>query len=57
MEKQANKRLSLVRHGGNDMNKKDKEIPTSLLAFTFFYAIGIYLLLLGFYFWHWHKED
>ena len=37
------------------MNKKEVSIP--VLAFTFFYAVSIYLLLLGFFFWDWHKED
>ena len=39
------------------MGKKDKEISVPFLAFTFFYAIGLYLILTGFYFWHWHKND
>ena len=39
------------------MNKKDKEISIPILAFTFFYAVSIYLILLGFFFWDWHKED
>jgi hypothetical protein len=37
--------------------KNNKEISMPLLAFTFFYAVVIYVFLLGFYFWHWHKQD
>ena len=33
------------------MNDKNKEISVSLLTFTFFYSIAIYILLIGFYFW------
>lgn len=34
------------------MKKNEKnEIPMTLLAFTFFYAISIYLLLLGYHYW------
>ncbi len=39
------------------MEKDNREISIPLLAFTFFYAVTIYLLMIGFYFWHWHKED
>ena len=39
------------------MKKKEREVSVPLLAFTFFYAIGIYLLMLGFVFWDWHKND
>jgi len=39
------------------MGKKGEEMSVSFLAFTFFYAISIYLLLIGFYFWHWHRQD
>jgi hypothetical protein len=39
------------------MNDKNKEISVSLLAFTVFYSVAIYILLIGFYFWHWHKQD
>ena len=27
------------------------------MAFTFFYAVTIYLLMLGFYFWDWHSKN
>ena len=37
--------------------KKNKDLPVNLLAFTFFYAVTIYLLLLGFHFWDMHKND
>ena len=37
--------------------KNKKEISVPLLAFTFFYAVVIYVFLLGFYFWDWHKQD
>ncbi len=30
--------------------KKNNEIPTSLLAFTFFYSVAIYIILIGFIF-------
>ena len=39
------------------MNRQDREIPASFMAFTFFYAVTIYVFMIGFYFWHWHKED
>ena len=37
--------------------KKDREVSVPLLAFTFFYAVAIYVFLRGFIFWHWHKND
>ena len=40
--------------------KKDREVSVPLLAFTFFYAVAIYLLMIGFHFWDKHidyKED
>ena len=37
--------------------KNKKEISVPFLAFTFFYAVVIYVFLLGFYFWDWHKQD
>ena len=36
-------------------NKKN-EIPMTLLAFTFFYAISIYLLLLGYHYWSQNRD-
>lgn len=36
--------------------KKDKDFSTQLMAFTFFYAIGIYLLFLGFHYWDKHID-
>ena len=40
-------------------NSKDEknEISVKLLAFTFFYAVAIYVFLLGFHFWDKHKND
>lgn len=35
---------------------KAPEISNSLLAFTFFYAVTIYILLLSFYFWLWRRD-
>lgn len=32
------------------------EIPGYMLAFTFFYAIAFYILLLSFYFWNAHPD-
>ena len=37
--------------------KKDKEVSIPLLAFTFFYAVAIYVFLIGFIFWDKHKDD
>ena len=37
--------------------KNKFEVPTNLLAFTFFYAVAIYVFLLGFIFWDKHKND
>ena len=34
----------------------NKDISTPLLAFTFFYSVVIYILLLSFYFWLWRKD-
>ena len=31
--------------------KNDKDFPTKLMAFTFFYAVAIYTMCIGFYFW------
>ncbi len=39
------------------MNKKTQKISVPLLVFTFIYALGIYTIMLGFYFWHWHATD
>lgn len=39
-----------------DKMKKDKEFSTQLMAFTFFYSIGIYLLFLGFHYWDKHID-
>ena len=36
---------------------KKNEISVPLLAFTFFYAVAIYVFLLGFIFWDKHKQD
>ena len=38
------------------MAKKDKVISNQLLAFTFFYSVVIYGLMLVFCFRQWHKE-
>ncbi len=35
-------------------NKKEVSIP--LLAFTFFYSVSIFTILLSFYFWQWRKD-
>ena len=37
--------------------KNEIKIPNNLLAFTFFFAVVIYVLLLGFIFWDKHKTD
>lgn len=39
------------------MDKKDREISVPLLMFTYFFSTTFYVFLLGFYFWHWHKDD
>ena len=36
---------------------KNKEIPVTLLAFTFFYAVAIYLILLGYHYWISRNDD
>ena len=33
-----------------------KQISQPLLAFTFFYAVAIYILQLSFYFWLWRTD-
>lgn len=37
-------------------NNSKKEVSTPLLAFTFFYSVAIYTILLSFYFWQWRKD-
>ena len=36
--------------------KDAKTISQPLLAFTFFYSVAIYILLLSFYFWLWRTD-
>ena len=36
--------------------KKEKDFSTKMMAFTFFYAVIIYLLFLGFHFWNKHID-
>lgn len=38
------------------MNKKQNEVPIPLLAFTFFFTLCIYTMLLGFIFWDRHRD-
>ncbi len=35
--------------------KKDKEFSVPLMAFTFFFAVTFYILMIGFHYWHWHS--
>ena len=35
---------------------KTGEISVPLLAFTFFYSVALYILLLSFYFWQWRTD-
>ena len=35
---------------------ENTRISVPLLAFTFFYSIAIYILMLSFYFWQWRKD-
>ena len=37
--------------------KKDKDFSTKLMAFTFFYAVAIYTMSVGFFFWDKHIRD
>jgi len=37
--------------------KKENEFSIPLMAFTFFFAVTIYLLFMAFHFWHWHIND
>ncbi len=39
------------------MKKKDYDFSVPLMAFTFFFAVAIYLIFLGFHFWHLHIDD
>ena len=32
------------------------EVSMPLLAFTFFYAVAIYILMISFYFWQWRTD-
>ncbi len=45
-----------VCHHEERFMKKEKEFSVPLMAFTFFYAVAIYLLLIGFHYWHWHAD-
>lgn len=38
----------------NDQNVKTISVP--FLAFTFFYSVSIYILMLSFYFWLWRTD-
>ena len=46
---------SLVGKMGGGENP-DKQVSGSLLAFTYFYSVSIYILLLSFYFWQWRTD-
>ncbi len=35
---------------------EDLKVSVPLLAFTFFYSVAIYILMLSFYFWQWRKD-
>ena len=37
-------------------NNKKGEIPVSLLAFTYFFAITIYVFLLGYHYWSQNRD-
>ena len=39
------------------MGKKKYDIPVPFLAFTFFYTVCIYILMLSFLYWREQKED
>ena len=34
----------------------EKDFSTRLMAFTFFYAIALYLFMVGFFFWNKHID-
>ena len=36
--------------------KDEKDFSTRLMAFTFFYAIAIYLFMIGYFFWNKHID-
>ena len=36
--------------------KDEKDFSTRLMAFTFFYAIALYLFMIGFFFWNKHID-
>ena len=37
--------------------KKEKDFSTQLMAFTFFFAVAIYLLFIGFHYWNQHANE
>ena len=37
--------------------KNEKDFPTKLMAFTFFYAVAIYTMCVGFYYWDKHSDN
>lgn len=37
-------------------NTDGTTILVPLLAFTYFFAVSFYILLLSFYFWNWNKD-
>lgn len=38
------------------MDKDVKELATPIMAFTFFYAVAIYVFMIGFFFWTTRKD-
>ncbi len=36
--------------------KKENEFSVPLMAFSFLYAVAIYLVMVGVHFWHWHID-
>ena len=38
------------------MDKSIKEISTPLMAFTFFFAVAIYVFMISFFFWLTRKD-
>ncbi|MBP5168627.1 MAG: hypothetical protein ILP14_05415 [Oscillospiraceae bacterium] len=46
----------MAKLGDTEKTEAKKEISVPLLAFTFFFSVAIYILLLGFYFWQWRTD-
>ena len=45
-----------VKNDAKDDAKYEKDFSTRLMAFTFFYAVSLYLLCIGYHYWDKHID-